>query len=226
MNKRLEEILNPRYIPIAREGWIHIAVFVVAAILLANISPLLGVAGGILLAWCVYFFRDPERMVPEGANLAVAPCDGKVIAVQEVDMPEGQEGEKAIKVSVFMNVFDVHVVRTPVEGKVTHSEYTSGRFFNAALDKASELNENQLYVVEQELKGGKSRQVAFKLIAGLVARRIVPHKVEGDDLERGERVGIIRFGSRVDTYLPLDSKILVTLGQTTISGETVLADLG
>lgn len=221
MNKKIEEILNPRHIPIAPEGWAHVAVFFVGAVILAYLSPLLGVLGGVLLAWCVYFFRDPERMVPETANIAVAPCDGKVIAVQEVDMPEGEEGEKALKVSIFMNVFNVHVVRTPVEGKVVHSEYTSGRFFNAALDKASELNENHLYTVEQE----SGRKVAFKLIAGLVARRIVPHKEEGDILERGERVGIIRFGSRVDTYLPLDAKMLVQLGQTTVSGETVLAEI-
>lgn len=218
MPKKLDEIMNPRHIPVAREGWIHIAVFFVLAIVLACVHDLLGVLGGGLLAWCVYFFRDPERVVPAADDIAVAPCDGKVIKVQEVDMPNGEEGEKAILVSIFMNVFDVHVVRSPIEGKIISSEYSSGRFFNAALDKASELNENHLYVAENE-----KRKVGFRLIAGLVARRIVPNAKEGDEMERGERAGIIRFGSRVDTYLPAGSKIAVELGQTTISGETVIA---
>jgi len=204
---------------IAGDGHIVIGIWVVVSLILGASSAILGVLAGAVLAWMIWFFRDPERVVPKGDTNWVAPCDGRVISIRETDMPL-VPNTKAKCVSIFMNVFDVHVVRTPVAGTVEEIDYHVGSFFNASLDKAAEENENQTFL----MKTADGQQMAFRLIAGLVARRIVcPYVDEDDALEKGQRVGLIRFGSRVDVFLPADADVQLELGQTTTSGETVMA---
>ncbi|SBW09826.1 Phosphatidylserine decarboxylase proenzyme [uncultured delta proteobacterium] len=164
-----------------------------------------------------HFFRDPERVVPTGANRAVSPADGKIVKIQP--MPDPFTGQQRVCISVFMNVFNVHVNRTPVAGKITAIAYHPGKFFNAALDKASHDNERCAYAVE-----GKEGSFTMVQIAGLIARRIVCRVEEGEKLERGERFGMIRFGSRVDLYLPDDYVPAVSIGQKVVAGQSVLAE--
>ena len=205
---------------IAGDGHIVIVIWLVVSLVLASFSAVLGVISGAVFAWMIWFFRDPERVVPKGDENWVAPCDGRVISIRDAEMPLAKAGTKAKCVSIFMNVFDVHVVRTPVAGEVEEIDYHVGSFFNASLDKAAEENENQTFL----MKTVDGQQMAFRLIAGLVARRIVcPYVDEDDTLEKGQRVGLIRFGSRVDVFLPENAKIQLELGQTTTSGETVIA---
>ncbi|MBE9536274.1 MAG: phosphatidylserine decarboxylase family protein [Proteobacteria bacterium] len=172
---------------------------------------------GGLTAFVMYFFRNPERVVPQEAGAVVSPADGRVIQKKTV-MEDKYLGAEAIKVSVFMNVFNVHVNRSPYKGKVVDVDYIPGRFINASFDKASELNERNAVVIETE----EGKKLLFIQIAGLVARRIVCYVEPGDSLERGERFGLIRFGSRVDIYFPPDSEVNVKIGDKVVAGETVL----
>ena len=211
-------------VPIAREGRPFIAAFAVVTVVLGLIAEWLLVPGGILTAWCVLFFRDPDRVTPTRDGLVVSPADGLVVSVATVPWPkELAMGEgMATRIGIFMNVFDVHVNRIPVDGRIVKLAYVPGAFFNASFDKASEHNERQL--VAMETRDG--RQLAFVQIAGLVARRIVCKITEGQTVLAGERMGMIRFGSRVDVYLPAGVASLAAEGQRCVAGETVLADLG
>jgi phosphatidylserine decarboxylase len=168
--------------------------------------------------WVVAFFRDPARRGPRGHHLVIAPADGVVVDVSEVDEPEVIRGP-ATRVSVFMNVFNVHVNRHPVTGTVIHRQYHAGRFFNATLDKASEHNERMSIGVESV-----NGPVLVRQIAGLVARRIVTDPAVGDAVEQGTRLGLIRFGSRVDTFLPPGARVTVRTGDRTVAGVTCIAE--
>jgi phosphatidylserine decarboxylase len=185
--------------------------------------PLLG-----LTLWVALFFRDPVRVTPQGEGLIVSPADGLVTMIERVPLPRELAGPHAlgdkplVRVSVFMSVFDVHINRTPVTGTIRHVIYVSGRFLNADLDKASDENERQYFVVED--KNGV--RFGFTQIAGLVARRIVSFVKAGDMVVRGQRVGLIRFGSRIDVFLPEGYVCQVALGQRALAGETVLAAKG
>jgi len=207
--------------PIAREGYPFIALFAFVTLVFALLGwiflTLLLLA---LTLFSVYFFRNPERLVPTGDNLVVAPADGKVVFVGDVQ--EDRYFKKRVtKVSIFMSVFNVHVNRAPCDGKVVDMYYNKGQFLNASYDKASECNEQSGILLEAE---GGSR-ILFVQIAGLIARRIVTYPVVGDLLQRGARYGLIRFGSRVDIYFPENSDVTVLLGERTIAGETVLGTL-
>lgn len=180
-----------------------------------------GVLGLVLTGWCVWFFRDPERTAPDDPSAVISPADGVVCAIGRAPAPIElglAEGEHFERVCVFMNVFNVHVNRVPCEGTVERVAYTKGRFFNASLDKASVHNERSAVA----LRTARGERVIFVQIAGLIARRIVCRLGAGQAVRAGERFGLIRFGSRVDVYLPLGSSIGVSLGQRTIAGETVL----
>jgi phosphatidylserine decarboxylase len=180
---------------------------------------LLAFALTLLVLWVAYFFRDPERTGERGDSLVISPADGRVIDIREVDEPAFLQG-RAIRISVFMNVFNVHVNRYPVSGTVQYVHYNPGKFFNAAAEKAS-LDNEQMSVGVQAAQ----HRVLFRQIAGLVARRIVTYSRVGDDAEQGERMGLIRFGSRVDVFVPVGSTIRVELGQRPVAGTTVLAEL-
>jgi phosphatidylserine decarboxylase len=179
-----------------------------------------------LAIWVATFFRDPVRTTPQGDDLIVAPADGLVTMIQRVAIPReltGDLGEAPlVRVSIFMSVFDVHINRTPITGTIRQVIYISGKFLNADLDKASDENERQHIVVE----GRDGRRIGFTQIAGLVARRIVGFVKSGDMVIAGQRIGLIRFGSRVDVYLPDDCAPQVTLGQRSIAGETVIGRVG
>jgi phosphatidylserine decarboxylase len=211
----------------AREGYLFIALSAVAAaaafaIALSRRSwPLWLLAFVLLLLalWVAYFFRDPERLGQRGDRVVVAPADGKVVMITEVDEPTFMHG-RATRLSIFMNVFNVHVNRYPVSGTVQYVRYTPGRFLNAMAEKSS-LDNEQMSV---GLESGPYR-VLVRQIAGLIARRIVTYSREGDRAEQGERFGIIRFGSRVDVFLPTSSSVRVKLGELTTAGTTVVAEL-
>ena len=188
---------------------------------------------GVLVLGIAAFFRDPRRVTPMGDNLVVAPADGLVTLIRQVDPPRellqddgsgvpGLPAGPMTRISIFMSVFDVHINRAPIAGSVRRVVYLPGRFLNADLDKASEENERQHILIER----ADGRQIAFTQIAGLIARRIVPFVKPGDMIAAGQRVGLIRFGSRVDVYLPAGTEPKVLIGQKTIAGETVLAELG
>jgi phosphatidylserine decarboxylase len=178
-------------------------------------------------AWVAAFFRDPIRTTPRGSNLVVAPADGLVTMIQSVSAPpelagpDGLDGQFT-RVSIFMSVFDVHINRSPLSGRVRRVAYIPGKFLNADLDKASEDNERQHFLVE----GADGVRIAFTQIAGLVARRILSFVREGDSVEAGQRIGLIRFGSRVDVFLPAGTGPRILLGQRTIGGETIIAEIG
>ncbi len=215
----LDSIRKP-FVPIHREGWPFIAIFAVVANLLAWIWGPLGWIGAILTAWCAYFFRDPVRTVPVGEGLVISPADGVVsLIMQALPPPElGLSDVPMTRISVFMNVFNCHVNRVPVSGTIEKIAYRPGLFLNADLDKASEDNERNAIIVVT----GKERYGVVQ-IAGLVARRIVSFVDEGDHLDVGQRFGLIRFGSRVDVYLPEGVVPVVGVGQTMVAGETVIA---
>ncbi len=217
-------ILNAIFKPIHREGWPIIGIFAVVTFILLLISNTLGMIGAILTVWCVYFFRDPERVTPKGEGLVISPADGVVQSIGEHIPPEELEmgSEPMTRIAVFMNVFDVHVNRIPIKGRIEKIWYYPGKFMNASFDKASEFNERQAFkLYNQEA----NQRIAFVQIAGLIARRIVCDVNEGQELNTADRFGIIRFGSRVDVYLPRDTAINVQVGQTMIAGETVLGTL-
>ena len=182
----------------------------------------------VLTAWVAAFFRDPIRTTPRGDNLVVAPADGLITLISRVGPPPELSGPGAMapgdytRVSIFMSVFDVHINRSPIDGRIARMAYVPGKFVNADLDKASEDNERQHFLVE----GRNGIMIGFTQIAGLVARRILSFVKEGDQVEAGQRVGLIRFGSRVDVYLPAGTAPKVILGQRTIAGETLIGILG
>lgn len=208
---------------IRREGWPFIAVSAVVTLALFAVAQPLGWIGLIVTGWCVCFFRDPERVVPLGAGLVISPADGVVQAIAAAPPPSELEMDQTPmrRISVFMNVFDCHVNRAPVGGLVTRAAYRPGVFFNASLDKASEQNERRSLCIEM----ADGRKLAVVQIAGLVARRILCWADEGQALGTGERFGMIRFGSRLDVYLPPGTRVLAAIGQRVIAGETVIAEL-
>ncbi len=215
-------MLKTILVPIHRAGWPFIGLFAAISAVLGWISVPLGWVGLALTFWCVYFFRDPQRVTPTRDGLVISPADGVVCLIDKTQPPlELNMGEaERTRVCIFMNVFNVHINRSPMNGTVTALRYIPGRFINASLDKASEHNERQL--VRMATPDGKD--IAFVQIAGQIARRIVCYLKEGQPLKTGERFGLIRFGSRVDVYLPEGVEPLVAEGQITTSGETVLAD--
>jgi phosphatidylserine decarboxylase len=216
--------ITAAFVPIHREGYRFIAIFAAVTLLLFWLHvPLLPWLGVIATAWCAYFFRDPERVTPLDAALVISPADGRISAIEKVIPPPELDLERVptTRISVFMNVFDVHVNRSPVEARIVHLAYVPGAFLNAELDKASLDNERQALTLE--LPDGAKLGVVQ--IAGLIARRIVKFVNDGDRLLAGQRFGLIRFGSRVDIYLPPDAVSLACLGQRAIAGETVLAEL-
>jgi phosphatidylserine decarboxylase len=208
---------------IHKEGYIFIAIFAIITFLLSSFSSNLGWMGVIATIWCAYFFRNPERVTPVGDNLVISGADGIVQSIAETAPPAelGLSTDPMIRVSVFLNIFNVHVNRVPISGKILALKYFPGKFFNASLDKASIHNERQSVLMETANK----TKVIFVQIAGLIARRIVCDLEEEQEVLAGQRYGIIRFGSRVDVYLPLNTTLEVTVGQTCIGGETIIADL-
>lgn len=211
-------------VPIHREGWKFIAIFAIATLVLFWVAEPLGWLGVILTCWCAYFFRDPPRVTPVREGLLISPADGVVQMIERAVPPEelGMGTDARTRISVFMNVFDVHVNRSPVDATVLAVAYRPGKFLNAALDKASIDNERQ----SLRLKLASGKEIAVVQIAGLVARRILCEAREGQSYKAGERFGLIRFGSRVDVYLDDGMVPLVVTGQRCIAGETVIAEDG
>ncbi len=202
------------------EGYKFIVIAVFITIIFLIINNFLGLIGILLTVWVYYFFRDPERTIIGDDSYLVSPADGEVIKVEEVDGPKelGLENKKFKKISIFMNVFDCHVNRTPCSGIVEDILYKPGKFLNASLDKASEDNERNYY----KIKDKHGNDIVVVQIAGLVARRIVCETNKNEELSQGDRIGMIRFGSRADVYYE-NYEPLVKVGQTAISGETLLA---
>ena len=202
------------------EGYKFIVIAVFITIIFLIINNFLGLIGILLTVWVYYFFRDPERTIIGDDSYLISPADGEVIKVEEVDGPKelGLENKKFKKISIFMNVFDCHVNRTPCSGKISEIIYKPGKFFNASLDKASEENERNYY----KIKNSSGEDVIVVQIAGLIARRIVTETSENQDLKQGERIGMIRFGSRADVYFE-NYEPLVKVNQKTIAGETLIA---
>ena len=215
-------MLKTILVPINRAGWPFIAIFFSITVIVTLISEPFGFIGLIITTWCIYFFRDPERYTPTRKNLIISPADGVIQSIEEAIPPtELEMGDKLLnRISIFMNVFDVHVNRIPIGGRISKLAYSPGKFFNASLDKASKFNERQSI----RLTLPNKEDIAFVQIAGLIARRIKCYVKEEQVVATGERFGLIRFGSRVDLYLPKNTPILVAAGQRSIAGETVIAD--
>lgn len=211
------------FAPVHRDGHKFVGIAAVAALAFLLIWPPLGWVLVVLALFVAYFFRDPERVTPLREGLVVSPADGRVSSIEVVRPPVelGLGDDMRQRVSIFLSVLDVHINRAPVAGTIKRSVYVPGAFVNAALDKASEQNERRSLVIEQ----ADGTEIAVVQIAGLIARRIVTFKGEGQSVGVGERFGLIRFGSRVDVYLPTGRTSLVAVGQTTIGGETIIADL-
>ncbi len=211
-------------VPVHREGYRFVAIFFAISLILFWLLPdVFGWLGILATAWCAYFFRDPPRVTPVREGLVIAPADGRVSAIEEVEVPPELDlgEERHLRVSIFMNVFDVHINRSPVDAAVRRIAYIPGKFVNAELDKASEDNERQALT----LRMADGTLIGVVQIAGLVARRIVRWAETGDQLVAGQRFGLIRFGSRVDVYLPHGVSAAVCVGQRAVAGETVIADL-
>ena len=205
---------------IAREGWPFLTIAIVVAILVSTFVPgFISFLTWLAALFVLQFFRDPPRDIPQGENLVLSPADGRVIKVERTQDPYAQR--EAILVSVFMNVFNVHSNRSPVDGVIEKVQYFPGKFVNADLDKASLENERNAIV----LKTAQGKTVTFVQVAGLIARRILCYVKAGDSLSRGQRYGFIRFGSRVDVYLPLEAKVKVSIGEKVSATSTVLAAL-
>ena len=202
------------------EGYKFLAIAIIATIFLYFLSTILGLIGLVLSVWVYYFFRDPERISINDESYLTSPADGEVLMVHEVDGPKelGLEDKKFTKISIFMNVFDCHVNRTPCEGKISEILYKPGKFLNASLDKASEDNERNYY----KITNNQGEDIIVVQIAGLIARRIVCESSKDQQLQQGDRIGMIRFGSRADVYFE-NYETLVKVGQKTIAGETLLA---
>jgi phosphatidylserine decarboxylase len=218
-----QSTLDQFLMPLHPEGWRFVAIFALATLLLFWLWSPLGWIGVVLTIWCACFFRDPARVTPSREGLVISPADGVVqMIVQAPPPPELNMGDAPMtRISVFMNVFNVHVNRIPISGTIVDKAYIPGQFLNASLDKSSVFNERNAV----RLKMADGRDIAFVQIAGLVARRIRCDLERNDAVRTGERFGLIRFGSRVDVYLPGDVAPLVIAGQTTVAGETILADL-
>jgi phosphatidylserine decarboxylase len=214
--------IRGQIVPVHREGLPFIGIFALASLLLFWLWSPLGWIGTVMTVWCALFFRDPNRVTPTREGLVVAPADGRVSKIINAVPPlELNLGDRAMpRVSIFMNVFNCHINRSPVTGRIEKIVYKSGTFINADLDKASENNERNSFIISS----GTTRIVVVQ-IAGLIARRIVTFAREGASVRAGERIGMIRFGSRVDVYLPEGTRPLVAEGQTAVAGETVIADL-
>ncbi len=210
-------------VPIHRAGWPFVAVFCLVTLVAGYFFQPLFWIGLVLTAWCAYFFRDPPRMTPVREGLVVSPADGRVTWVARAKPPAelGLGEDELTRISIFLNVFDVHINRIPIGGRIARLEYHAGKFLNAELDKASEDNERQSVLIE--LADG--RQIGVVQIAGLVARRIVCDLKLDQQVTTGARFGLIRFGSRTDLFLPDGVAPLVAVGQRAVGGETVLADL-
>ena len=208
--------------PIHPEGYPFVGGFALASLVLFWVWSPLGWLGTVATAWCAYFFRDPERVTPIADGLVVAPADGRVsLITNAVPPPELELGKRPLpRVSIFMSVFDCHINRSPISGRVERMVYRAGKFLNADLDKASEDNERSCLII-----AGLSGRIGVVQIAGLIERRIVPFVRQGETVMAGDRFGMIRFGSRVDVYLPEGTHPFVSEGQTAIAGETVIADL-
>ena len=213
-------MFNKIFPPVHSEGYKFIVIAAIFTIIIYNFSTFLGLLGLVLSIWVYYFFRDPERVIIEDENYLVSPADGEVIKVEKVNGPKelNLEDKQFNKISIFMNVFDCHVNRTPCKGLVEEILYKPGKFINASLDKASEDNERNYY----KIKDSHGNNIIIVQIAGLIARRIVCETNKNQELKQGERIGMIRFGSRVDIYYE-NFKPLVKIGQKAISGETLLA---
>jgi phosphatidylserine decarboxylase len=214
--------IRGQLVPVHREGLPFIGIFALVSLVLFWIWSPLGWIGTVLTIWCVLFFRDPERVTPVRDGVVVAPADGRVSQlINAVPPKELDLGDRALpRVSIFMSVFNCHVNRSPVTGRIEKIAYKAGTFINADLDKASEDNERNSFLIAT----GNGR-IGVVQIAGLIARRIVCFAHEGATVGAGERIGMIRFGSRVDIYLPEGTRALVAEGQTAVAGETVIADL-
>ena len=213
-------MLDKIFPKIHNEGYKFIVIFVLVTIILYFISGFLGFIGLVLTIWCYYFFRDPDRISIGDENYLTSPADGLILQVVETDGPKelGLENKKFTKVSIFMNVFDCHVNRSPCAGKISEIIYKPGKFFNASLDKASEENERNYY----KIKNSHSEDIIVVQIAGLVARRIVTETSIDEELQQGTRIGMIRFGSRADLYFE-NYQPLVKVNQKAIAGETLIA---
>lgn len=238
MDDIIKLIRKTLFVPVHPAGWPFIGGFAVLAVILALIADVLGFAGLVLTLWCVYFFRNPARTTPVREGLIISPADGLVSLITEVPLPpeledcRGKDGAPTgdslcdaatvTRVSIFLNVFDVHVQRVPVDGDITKVVYHPGKFLSADLDKASLENERSTVLMKVK---GQNTSVAFVQIAGLVARRIICKLSAGQQVKAGELYGLIRFGSRVDIYLPPGVEPMVCVGQRTIGGETVIADI-
>jgi phosphatidylserine decarboxylase len=209
------------------DGWKFIGLFAAVTLILWMIHTSLGWMGLVLTGWCAYFFRDPERMTPTREGFVISPADGRVVAVKSIVPPkEFDMGDTPrTRISIFLNVFNVHVNRLPLSGKIRKIIYHPGKFFNASLDKASEHNERNTVIIDTIPQLGEPQSLAVVQIAGLIARRIRCDVSEGDQVLSGDRYGLIRFGSRTDIYLPVGVSPLVIEGQIMIAGETILADL-
>jgi phosphatidylserine decarboxylase len=219
----LLDTISDMVVPVHGDGYKFLAIGVGVSLVLFLLWPPLAWLAVLATAWVAYFFRDPPRVTPLREGLVVAPADGRVAAIERVRPPPelGLGMDERLRVSIFLSVFDVHINRSPVAGRIARSIYVPGSFLNAALDKASEENERRALVIAT----AGEREVAVVQIAGLIARRIVTFVSEGDSVGVGERFGLIRFGSRVDLYLPPGRGALVAVGQRAVAGETVMADL-
>lgn len=219
----VQSIRDSMFVPIHKEGHLFIVLSGVVTLVLGLVALPLFFVGLVITTWMIYFFRDPPRLTPVDDTLVISPADGRVSSVglalppPELGLAEGEW----LRVSVFMNVFDCHVNRAPLPGTITKIAYKPGKFLSADLDKASEQNERNGFLLETP-----HGAVGVVQIAGLVARRIVPFARENQTVAAGERIGMIRFGSRVDVYLPQGTALKVGVGQTAIAGETVLAEFG
>ena len=218
----ISDSIRSQLAPVHPEGYPFVGGMALVSLVLFWLWPPLGWIGTIVTAWCAYFFRDPRRVTPQRDGLIVAPADGRVsqlvLAVPPIEM--GLSEKQLPRVSIFMSVFDCHVNRSPVSGRVERMVYRAGKFISADLDKASEDNERNGLVIATA-----GARIGVVQIAGLIARRIVPFVREGQAVMAGDRIGMIRFGSRVDVYLPENTRPMVAEGQLAIAGETVIADL-
>jgi phosphatidylserine decarboxylase len=214
--------VRKQIVPIHPEGYLFIGIFAVVSLILHWVWPPLGWIGAVLTVWCAYFFRDPPRVTPLREGLIVSPADGYVCSIGRFAPPPelGLGDQPMQRVSIFMSVFDCHVNRTPVTGRIAKIAYKPGIFVNADLDKASEDNERNGFIIDTV-----DGRIGVVQIAGLIARRIVTFVREGEQVGAGDRIGLIRFGSRVDVYMPDSAQPLIGFGAKAIAGETVLADL-
>jgi len=211
------------FVPIHRDGHKFLGIGLALVLLFFIFSPPLGWICVILTAWIAYFFRDPDRVTPLREGLVIAPSDGRVASIDKVMPPPelGMQGNERIRVSIFLSLFDMHINRAPISGRISRSVYVPGSFLSAANNKSSDDNERRALIIET----ATGTEIAVLQIAGMIARRIVTFAAEGDPIGVGQRFGLIRFGSRVDIYLPEGHASMVSVGQRMIAGETVIADL-